>query len=562
MKHFRLTLLALIFTIPSFGIVITGDSVVCAGNSITLTATGGITTLGTWTSSNPAVAIVTGTPGIATVTGVSAGMVTITFTSGTTVVTKPVTVDPAVAAITGPTALCAGTTITLMDATPGGVWSSATTSVATVGSVSGVVISVASGTSAISYTVSPGCKAGVTVTVESTPAITGPTEICAGSTSTLSNALAGGTWASSTPSVATIGSSSGIVSGVSVGTSTITYTVSTGCTALLVITVVATPAPITGASAVCQGSTITLADAGGGTWTSSNPAVATAGSSGIITGVAGGTVNITYSLGTGCSVTKPVTVNPMPVCAVTGGGSYCSGDSGVHIGLACSGAGLVYQVYRGTSAIGGPLIGTGSALDFGLFSLGGIFTIVAMDPASLCTAIMTDSAVIIVNPTPAPVTGNSEVCIGYTITLADTSSGGMWSSSAPAKAMVGSASGMVTGVSGGTTTISYSIPGTGCFALKTVTVGSLPCSTGITLVANNTEEVTIYPNPANDELTILLNNVSYNSYTINNQLGQVSGEGPISTVQSKIDIHSLPQGMYMIILKGDDGNKVMKFVKM
>jgi hypothetical protein len=51
-------------------------------------------------------------------------------------------------------------------------------------------------------------------------------------------------------------------------------------------------------TSVCVGSTVTLSDAtAGGTWSSSNPAVATIGSStGVVTGVSSGTVVITYAL--------------------------------------------------------------------------------------------------------------------------------------------------------------------------------------------------------------------------------------------------------------------------
>lgn len=58
------------------------------------------------------------------------------------------------------------------------------------------------------------------------------------------------------------------------------------------------------------------------------------------------------------------------------------------------------------------------------------------------------------------ITGASSVCTNKTITLANTATGGTWSSSTPAVATVNSSTGVVTGITAGTTTISYTLPGT------------------------------------------------------------------------------------------------------
>ena len=88
-----------------------------------------------------------------------------------------------------------------------------------------------------------------------------------------------------------------------------------------------------------MGSTVNLGDAvTGGTWASSNAAVATAGSSGAILGVSTGTAVITYALGA-CRATAVVTVNPLPA-AITGTPGICAGgehhacrrDHGRHVG--------------------------------------------------------------------------------------------------------------------------------------------------------------------------------------------------------------------------------------
>ena len=134
--------------------------------------------------------------------------------------------DPVVA-ITGDSILCKGDTLTLNEATPGGMWTSSNAGIAKVGSGTGFVTGLDPGVTVISYTTPTGF-ATTTVTVILTPSpIVGPASLCLGSIS-LSDATPGGTWGSSNTGVATIGSLTGIVTGVSTGAVVITYTVSEG----------------------------------------------------------------------------------------------------------------------------------------------------------------------------------------------------------------------------------------------------------------------------------------------------------------------------------------------
>ncbi len=133
--------------------------------------------------------------------------------------------------------------------------------------------------------------------------ITGTTTICVGATSTLSDTAAGGTWSSGTPTVATINPSTGVVTALSVGTTIITYTTGSGSITTTVTVIDLAPAPVvTGANKVCKGSAITLTTTGtGGSWSSSNPTVATVNaSSGIVTGMAGGVAIISYGITNSC----------------------------------------------------------------------------------------------------------------------------------------------------------------------------------------------------------------------------------------------------------------------
>src|ERR1019366_635989 len=161
----------------------------------------------------------------------------------------------------------------------------------------------------------------ITVTVNTLPAvapITGTMSVCLNNTTQLSDATGSGVWTSLDPGIATI-DASGLVTGVAAGTATINYTVTditTGCntTVSATITVNALPvvASITGNFNICPGTTSQLSDATtGGLWSSSDNSVATVDNTGLVTGVAVGTVNIIYTVTdvNGCSGADTATVS-------------------------------------------------------------------------------------------------------------------------------------------------------------------------------------------------------------------------------------------------------------
>ncbi len=207
--------------------------------------------------------------------------------------------------ITGVTTICAaGATTTLSNATPGGTWSSGATSIATVGGT-GVVTAVSSGTAVIFY-ITPACSVSAVVQV-GVPPISGPASVCPGNTMVLTNAMTGGVWSSSSATIATV-SASGVVTGVSGGTAIISYTAG-GCPPATHVVSVASLAAITGSPNVFAGATTTLSCASpGGTWSSSNPVVASVSGTGVVAGHMIGTSSISYAVGT-CASTFVVYVD-------------------------------------------------------------------------------------------------------------------------------------------------------------------------------------------------------------------------------------------------------------
>ncbi len=415
------------------------------------------TAFGAWSSSDITIANIGSGTGV--VTGVSAGTATITYQLSSACVTSTtITVSPPPASITGINNVCVGSTTTLSDANSGGIWTSSVPYLATVGSATGVVTGLVPSILSISYTMPTGCLTTTSLVVNPLPTISGLATVCIGSTSLLTGNITGGTWSSSNTAVATVGSISGIVSGVILGTSMITYTLPTGCQTTMKISVISLPAAISGTMHVCAGLTTTLSDAGGGGWYSSDLSVAYVGfGTGVVSGVNAGTAVITYSLGTSCNSYSTITVNPLPF-PITGITTVCQSSTTALSDV--STGGLWSSSNTATATIGA---GTGIVT--------GVLPGTSRITYTLPTGCLI-STTSLVNPI-LPITGVTNVCAGLTDTLADALSGGTWSSSNTTMAIVAAGTGVVTGISAGFPTITYSLP-TGCMAMTAVTVNSLP----------------------------------------------------------------------------------------
>ncbi len=99
---------------------------------------------------------------------------------------------------------------------------------------------------------------------------------------------------------------------------------------------------------------------------------------------------------------------------VTGGGAYCAGGSGVAVGLAGSESSVSYQLKLDGNDVGSPVAGTGVALSFGSRTAVGTYTVLATSTIGGCTASMTGSATVAVNPLPTVDAGaDQSVILGY-----------------------------------------------------------------------------------------------------------------------------------------------------
>lgn len=465
---------------------ITGSTSICIGGTTTL---GNAIPGGVWSSGAAGIATIGSSTGI--VTGIAAGSVVISYTlssvgCGPAVAITIINVSTAtpILPITGPSGVCAGSSISLSNATPGGVWSSSNPSIATV-STTGVVTGVLAGVTTISYTASLGCGISIAtanITVHAVPypgIISGTSVLCVGATGLESSTVPGGVWSASSGH-ATI-SSTGVITGVTSGTDTIYYTVTNSCGtafASRIVSVYATPTAgtITGsASSVCTGGTITLGvSASGGVWSSGNTAVATIGSTGVVTGITAGTATISYSVATGCGsavAIRMVTVNGVTSASITGITTLCVGSTST---LGSTVTGGLWSSSTPAVAMIGSSSGVVTAIAAGIAVIS--YTVTGSCGSAIATAIFNVNAL----PVVPTITGSSTLCIGSNTTFTNTTLGGIWNSSTASVASV-SSTGVVTGISSGTATISYTITG-GCGA------------------ATTTKMVTVYPLPYTDSI--------------------------------------------------------------
>ncbi|KAK6024175.1 hypothetical protein OSTOST_10020 [Ostertagia ostertagi] len=217
---------------------------------------------------------------------------------------------------------------------------------------------------------------------------------------------------------------------------------------------------ITGDSIICLNSTVTLSNSvAGGTWTSSNTAVATVSATGQVTGIANGTAVISYRTGTtncpGTVATRNVTVTTSSMPApITGSDTVCTTRS----------------IQLSNTVAGGVWITSNSAIV--TVSNTGVVTGIASGTATIsyrtggtgCANTATKN--IVVSPSPAvnAVTGDYWVCMYGIPRYTSTTPGGIWSTASNGVRSTISAAGVLTPASTGIDTVIYTVTNAnGCF---------------------------------------------------------------------------------------------------
>ena len=387
-------------------------------------------------------------------------------------------------------------------------WSSSAPSVAVVSST-GRVRAVAPGAAVITATVD-GVSGSASVSVLPVPVATVSVSLTA---STLlpgqtTNAVAVArsqagetltgrvvTWTSLTPAVATV-STTGVVTALSNGTSVIRATVD-GIAGQATLTVSPTPVATvsvslaagsvfvgqtTQASAELRGAASQLLSGRAIAWSSSNTAAATVSASGVVTAVAPGTSTITATA-EDKSGSAVVTVSLVPVDSV----HVTLADSSVTVGATVQGSAVL------RSAVGAVLTGrtvawSSSDVAVATVNASGLVTAVSAGTVNITASAEGKSDGVTLTVSPAPVASVSvsldptSIQVGGTSTATATTRAAnnvvltgrsiTWSSSDQAVATVNT-SGIVTGVSAGSATItatSEGVPGTAQITVTEVVV--------------------------------------------------------------------------------------------
>ena len=340
----------------------------------------------------------------------------------------------------------------------------------------------------------------ITVTVNPAPAVTNASAktICSGTSTgiNLTSSVPGNfTW--------TIGTITGSITGATAGSGStinqvltnpsnvspgtvqyiITPTATTGsCVgAAFTITVTVNPLPgvsIAGSSSICAGFTTTVSPGTGGTWTSSNSAIATVDNAGLVTGVSAGNATFTFTItATGCiNTTTSVTINALPAVApITDGAASICVNGITNFNDATLGG--VWSITNGTGTAS--IDGTG--LVTGLSA--GTVTVVYTYSNGTCTNFVSAPLTIDALPAVSPVGGGAvSVCENAaTPAFTDGTAGGVWSILDGTGSASITPGGVVTGLTAGTVTVVYSTFNGTCSneAAKSLTINPSPLVSAI-----------------------------------------------------------------------------------
>ncbi len=204
--------------------------------------------------------------------------------------------------------------------------------------------------------------------------------------------------------------------------------------------------PITGDTAVCTGSMVTLTGVDtGGTWTATNANATLAGN--VVTGISIGLDTIAYTVANSCGIDTAyhaMIVSLAPYAApITGPAAVCVGAT---ITLSDTSAGGSWSSTTGHASV------TGSGIVTGVTA--GDDTIKYSVTTPCGTAVSVMAVTVIPLPNAGAITGHTTICEASTDTLRSTASGGTWSVT-NANATI-SATGLITGASAGLDTAIYS----------------------------------------------------------------------------------------------------------
>ncbi|MBK8110729.1 MAG: Ig-like domain-containing protein [Saprospiraceae bacterium] len=456
---------------------ITGVDSICIADHTSLNPTSG----GQWVSSDPAVATVDAS---GTVTGISAGNVAFIFIDDvnhcSSEPTDSITIKgKEIVLIDGDSSICIGSETYLIP-NNGGSWQSTNPLVATVNN-NGLVSAITEGSVSFIFTDSgTGCSSDTSdaVIVNGKPVISlaGPNMYCEGDTTQLLPST-GGSWTSSNVSIATI-SSSGNALGINGGLVKFIFTdAATGCDSDSSEWVEIIDRPnisISGSDALCVGANAYLLPTTGGSWQSTNPAVATIDNTGTVNGIMAGSSTFIFTESIhGCSSFPSDSIDFLvkPLVSVIGSSVICENDS-THLNPSSGGTWSSSDIDIATVDNNGLVMGkAGGSAQF-IFTLSG----------SSCSSDPTSVVDINANP-DITLSGSGILCFGQTDQMTP-STGGTWTSSNPAVGSIDN-SGLIQTTGLGSFKVIFTSSTTGCKSdsSQLITIFSVPV---VSITGNDT----------------------------------------------------------------------------
>lgn len=500
---------------------------VCAGTSVTLSGSGA----STYAWNNNIVNGVAFTPTATqtyTVTGTALNGCT-----NTDQVTVTVNALPTVNAGSAQT-VCAGTAVTLSASGAASyAWSNGVTNATS-------FTPTATQTYTVTGTGLNGCTntAQVVVTVNALPIMpiitaSGPTSFCTGGTVNLTSSYTGGNlWSN--------GAISSTITVTNSGTYTVAYTNINGCSSIstpTTINVSNAPVPTINASGLsaCTGDTIVI---------TSSPASSYLWSNGATTSSINVTTTGNYSVtvtnanacnGVGQSTPIMVTINNAPVPTITASAlEGCVGDT---IMISSSSA----DSYMWSNGATTPSINVTAS---------GTYSVTVMN-ANTCNG-MGASMPMMITFNSNPVAGGSFTTNGNVVTFANTSTGAnsyswdfgdMSNSTATAP--------MHAYIANGAYTVTLTAYNGNCSTSTTLTVNISVGIDELTGIALN-----LFPNPAVQEVQILLTGAQFEFMVVTDQSGRIVGQSNETT----FNVQSLATGVYQAMITTDKGIFTKRFV--
>lgn len=161
---------------------------------------------------------------------------------------------------------------------------------------------------------------------------------------------------------------------------------------------------------------------------------------------------------------------------------------------------------------------------------------------------------VIAPPVAGTISGQDSVCPGYATTLTDPAPGGVWSSSDISLATV--SGGVVSGVSPGTVTISYSVSNECGIAVATYDVrvlATVPCFSGLEGFSTGAG-LQVMPNPAGSQISVFVPGITGHAHvSLTGITGNILNAWDVSVGQTTFLNIDVPGGVYLIC--ADNGVK-------